>query len=40
MHAALQALDGGLSWEIFLRQFEQLYAVMNAANVILLRNPP
>ena len=40
IHAALQALDGGLSWENFLRQFEQLFAVMNAANVMLLRNAP
>jgi hypothetical protein len=40
IHVALQALDGGLSWDIYLRQFEQLYAVMNAANVMLLRNAP
>ncbi len=38
IHAELQAADGALSWEIFLRQFEALFAVLNAANVMLLRN--
>ncbi len=38
IHVALQAMDSGLNWEVFLRQFEALFSVLNAANVMLLRN--
>lgn len=39
IHAALQALDSKLGWDEFARQFEALFAVLNAANVLLLRQP-
>jgi hypothetical protein len=39
IHAALQALDSKLGWDEFARQFAALFAVMNAANVMLLRQP-
>ena len=38
IYAELYALDSKLTWETFLRQFEGLFGVMNAANVMLLRN--
>lgn len=39
IHAALQALDSRLDWDAFARQFGALFAVLNAANVMLLRQP-
>jgi ubiquinone/menaquinone biosynthesis C-methylase UbiE len=39
IYAQLYSLDSKLTWEMFLRQFEVLFAAMNAANVMLLRNP-
>jgi SAM-dependent methyltransferase len=38
IHEEVRALDKGLDWERFKRQFDQLYAAFNAANRMLLRN--
>jgi hypothetical protein len=39
IHASLQALDSGLDWDSFKAQFDQLYAVLNGLNHLLLRHP-
>ncbi len=39
IHAELQALDSGLDWAAFKAQFDQLYAVFNGLNHLLLRHP-
>ncbi len=39
IHAELQALDSGLGWDAFKAQFDQLYAVFNGLNHLLLRHP-
>ena len=39
IHAGLRALDSGLDWDTFKAQFDQLYAVLNGLNHLLLRHP-
>lgn len=39
IHASLQGLDSGLDWDSFKAQFDQLYAVLNGLNHLLLRHP-
>lgn len=40
IHAELRTLDSGLDWAGFKRQFDQLYAVLHAANRLMLRLAP
>lgn len=39
IHTSLQVLDSGLDWDSFKAQFDQLYAVLNGLNHLLLRHP-
>ncbi len=39
IHAALRALDTGLDWAQFKKQFDQLYAVLNGLNHLLIGTP-
>ncbi len=39
IHASLQAHDSSLDWAVFKTQFDQLYAVLNGLNHLLLRHP-
>jgi len=39
IHEALQQLDSALTWEIFETQFDQVYAVMNGLNRLLIHYP-
>ncbi len=39
IHAALQALDGGLDWAGFKAQFDRLFEVLNGVNHLFIRYP-